>query len=84
MAHLKLKSLLGRLSVLSGILREHTGLRQSRSDASQHENEQHQTIKVSAEAADRVLEQLTGQEILVRGKPRPCNPRVPPKNKLHS
>ncbi|CAL1131659.1 unnamed protein product [Cladocopium goreaui] len=31
---------------------------------------------VSAEAADRVLEQLTGQEILVRGKPRPLKVRL--------
>lgn len=31
---------------------------------------------VSAEAADRVMEQLTGQEILVRGKPRPLKVRL--------
>lgn len=38
---------------------------------------------VSAEAAERVLEQLTGQEILVRGKPRPLQVRLADAPKQH-
>jgi len=38
---------------------------------------------VSAEAAERVLEQLTGQEILVRGKPRPLKVRLADAPKQH-